>query len=388
MVPEGTYVKEGDFLVRLDDSALQTDLLQQQIACNTSGSLVVDAQADLEAAKLALNEYESGPFRQESQTLESEEFVAKENVRRAEEYVRYSEKLVARGYATEVQLEADRFAVEKARKELEVVRTKLDILQRITKKKTLTQLQAAVVTSEARLRSREATAKLDQQRLANIQDYIEKCLIKAPTSGQVVYANDGQTATGEPLIAEGKTIRERQIIFRLPDPKRMRVLTRVNEARIDLVRKGMKARIAVDAFPGVPLYGIVQTVSEYPLPSAVPYSTIKEYAAEVEILTPPQDLRTGMTAKVSIEATTLETAMQVPLQAVIEREARFFCFLPAAGGEVEAREVELGPANDAMVVIKNGLAADEHVFLAPQNYEKQVTLPAANPARGQQVAGI
>lgn len=390
IVPEGTYVKEGDFLARLDDSALQTELLQQQIACNTSSSLVVDAKADVEAATLALNEYESGPFRQDEQSLESDEFVAKENVRRAEEYVRYSEKLVARGYATEVQLEADRFAVEKARKELEVVKTKLDVLRRITKKKTLTQLQAAVLTSEARLRSREATSMLDQQRLEQIKDFIEKCVITAPTSGQVVYANDGANANGEPLIAEGKTVRERQIIFRLPDPKRMRVLTRVNESRIDLVRKGMKAKIAVDAFPGSELSGIVQEVSEYPLPSAIPYSTIKEYAAEVEIVKPPRELRTGMTAKVAIEATTLDQAVQVPLQAVIEREARFFCFLPSANGQVEAREVELGPANDAMVVIKNGLEPDEQVLLAPQNYEKQVTLPVTNPAQqgAQPVAAI
>lgn len=388
IVPEGTYVKAGDFLARLDDSALQTELLQQQIAANTSSSLVIDAKADLEAARLAATEYESGPFRQDEQMLESDEFVAKENVRRAEEYVRYSEKLVARGYATEVQLEADRFAVEKARKELEVVRTKLDVLRRITKKKTLTQLEAAVQTAESRLRSREATATLDQQRLEQVKDYIEKCVIKAPTSGQVVYANDGVGPNGEPLIAEGKPVRERQIIFRLPDPKRMRVLTRVNEARIDLVRKGMKARIAVDAFPGNELAGIVQSVSEYPLPSAIPYSTIKEYAAEVEIQRPPEELRSGMTAKVAIEATSLDQAVQVPLQAVIEREDRFFCLLPIGKGDVEAREVELGPANDAMVVIKNGLAPDEQVFLAPQNYEKQVTLPPSNPARGQQVAAI
>ena len=375
LVPEGTYVKEGDFLARLDDSAMQTELLQQQISCNTSGSLLVDAQAELEAAKLSLNEYESGPFRQDEQALESDEFVSQENVRRAEEYVRYSEKLVARGYATEVQLEADKFAVEKARKELEVVRTKLDILRRITKKKTLTQLQAAVTMAEARLRSREATAELDKQRLEQVREHIANCLIKAPTSGQVVYANTNVGVNGEPLVAEGKMVRDRQILFRLPDPKRMRVLTRVNEARIDLVRKGMQARVAVDALPGAVLSGIVQSVSEYPLPSTIPYSTSKEYAAEVEIVKPPQELRTGMTAKVAIEATTIDQALQVPLQAVIQRDERFFCFLPGMDRGVEAREVELGPANDAMVVIKSGLEPEEHVFLAPQNYEKQVTLP-------------
>ena len=52
--------------------------------------------------------------------------------------------------------------------------------------------------------------------------------------------------------------------------------------------------------------------------------------------------------------------------------------------------MELGPANDAMVVIKNGLEPDEQVLLAPQNYEKQVTLPVTNPAQqgAQPVAAI
>jgi HlyD family secretion protein len=137
----------------------------------------------------------------------------------------------------------------------------------------------------------------------------------------------------------------------------------------------MQARVAVDALPGTILTGTVQSVSEYPLPSTIPYATIKEYAAEVEIIKPPRELRTGMTAKVAIEATTIDQALQVPLQAVIQRDDRFFCFLPGLDRGVEAREVKLGPANDAMVVIKSGLEPQEQVFLAPQNYEKQVTLP-------------
>ena len=136
IVPEGTNVKEGDFLAKLDDSALQSDLNQQQIAANTSRALVVEAEADFEGAKLALDEYENGPFRQDELSLESDAFVAQEDLRRAEEYLRYSQKLAARGYVTEVQLEADRFAVEKARKALEVVRTKLEVLRKFTKVKT------------------------------------------------------------------------------------------------------------------------------------------------------------------------------------------------------------------------------------------------------------
>ena len=36
VIPEGTYVEEGQILVRLDDSALKTEETQQQIARNAS----------------------------------------------------------------------------------------------------------------------------------------------------------------------------------------------------------------------------------------------------------------------------------------------------------------------------------------------------------------
>lgn len=387
IVPEGSYVKKGDFLVKLDDSALQADLNQQQIACNTSRAFAVEAQADYDGAKLALNEYINGPFRQDEQSLESDEFVGQEDLRRAEEYYRYSQKLAARGYTTEVQLEADRFAVEKARKSLAVVRTKLEVLRNYTKVKTLKQLQASVETSEARLRTRENSHNLDNERLEKIKDYIAKCNLIAPSDGQVIYANDGVSASsGEPLIAEGKLVRERQILIRLPDPKQMRVLARVNEARIDQVKKGMSTHIVVDAFPDAQLEGIVQSVGEYPLPNVIPYSTVKEYSAEVEIKNPPEALRSGMTAKVAIQVSSIDQAVQVPLQAVLEREDRHFCFVTGNDGHMEAREIELGPSNDAMVVVKKGLDPDEQVMLAPQNYENQVDLPPANPSAGKVAA--
>lgn len=381
IVPEGTNVKEGDFLAKLDDSALQSDLNQQQIASNTSRALVVEAEADYEGAKLALSEYENGPFRQEELALESDQFVAQEDLRRAEEYFRYSQKLAARGYVTEVQLEADRFAVEKARKTLEVVRTKLEVLRRYTKVKTIKQLKASLETAEAKLRTRENTHNLDLERLEQIKDYIAKCNIRAPSAGQVVYANDGPAASnGDPIIQEGKNVRERQILVRLPDPTKMRVLARVNEARIDLVKKGAETRITVDAFQENVLDGAVVAVGEYPLPSIVPYSTVKEYSAEIEIKAPPEALRSGMTAKVAIEVVSLDQAIQVPLQAVMEREDRHFCLLVDETGQLVAREVELGPANDANVVVKRGLNVDERVYLAPQNYESFVTFPPAEPA--------
>jgi multidrug efflux pump subunit AcrA (membrane-fusion protein) len=374
IVPEGTYVKEGDFLVKLDDSSLQTEVVQQQIGCNTSRAFSVEATAEYEATKLALQEYESGTFRQEEGSLQGDEFVARENLRRAEEYLRYSQKLAARGYVTEVQLEADRFAVEKARNELKSAQTKLEVLHRYTKLKTLNKLKADVETSQARMKSRDNTHKLDLERLKSLESQLANCVITAPTSGQVVYANP---PSGEPLIAEGKQVRERQVIIRLPDPKRMQVAARVNESRIDRVKAGMTTRIRLDAFPEVELMGVVREVSEYPLPASTAYSTMKEYATFIDILAPPPGVRSGMTAQTAIEVEKLDQAVQIPLQAVLQREDRFFCIV-SENGQFTAREVNVGRANDQVVVINDGVQPGDQVVLAPQNYETYVSFEATD----------
>ena len=54
IVSEGSWVEEGDFLVRLDDAALQQELIQQQITVSNSQSLSIEAEAALEGARLSL----------------------------------------------------------------------------------------------------------------------------------------------------------------------------------------------------------------------------------------------------------------------------------------------------------------------------------------------
>ena len=121
---------------------MQTQLIQQQIVCGTSEASAIEAKATLDSAKLALSEYAEGTFIQEMAQQESAVFVAEENKRRAEEYVQYSKRLAGRGYISEAQLDADVFALEKAKKELGVAKTKLEVLTKFTREKMLTQLRA------------------------------------------------------------------------------------------------------------------------------------------------------------------------------------------------------------------------------------------------------
>ena len=162
IVPEGSVVKKGDFLVRLDDATLQKDLLRQRISVHQAKATLVKATADVEAAKLALEEYLSGSFRESEEQLESAEFVAKENLRRAQEYLVYSKKLAAKGYVSEAQLEADQFAVEKAGKELDLSQTKLEVLRTHSRMAKVNELNASIMTAEARLQSAENSYQLEK----------------------------------------------------------------------------------------------------------------------------------------------------------------------------------------------------------------------------------
>lgn len=363
IVPEGTWVEEGEFLVRLDDSGLQTELIQQQIICSNSEAAVIEAEATLESATLTLEEYSEGTFKEQLAQLQSAVFVAEENNRRAEEYVVYSKRLAERGYIPEAQLEADTFALEKARKELGVAQTKLEVLNLFTRQKMLTQLRADMKTAKARLQSRAKTWELDQIQLEEISEQIRLCTITAPVAGQVVYENNrGRSNTV--LIEEGMPVRERQTIINLPDPKKMRVVAKIHESRIGFVKAGQRAELMLDAMPELLISGRVTQVSEYPLPAINSYMAhVKEYAVAIEIDDPPNDLRPGMTAEVCVLVERIDDALQLPIEAVVERAGRFFCAIAKSDGGIETRELTVGGANETDLIVRSGLRVYEEVVL-------------------------
>ncbi len=375
IVREGTNVEAGDFIAKFDDSALQNEKTQQQIACNTSDALVIQARNVYETAKIAKQEYEDGTFKQEEQIIESEIFVSEENLRRAQEYAVYSERLAAKGYVTPLQLEADKFAVKKAEKDLGTARTKLDVLRNFTRKKMLVQLEADIETAKAKLEAEENSHKLDLDKLALISTQIEKCEVRAPAAGQVVYANETDRRGGsEVIIQEGILVRERQVIARLPNPKKMQVRAKISESRIEKVQKDMRALVRIDALPEVQLTGTVSRVDDFPLASGWFNTNIKEYATIVEIHDAPENLRPGMTAEVRIHVEQIPDAVQVPVQAVVEHGGHHFC-LVSEGEKISAREVTIGSTNDKTVVIPKGLKPEEIVLVNPRAHLDKVTLP-------------
>ncbi len=379
ILPEGTYVQPGDQLVLLDSSALEDEKTKQMITCANSEAVMIQAQNDLESAEIALREYTEGQLIQQLQTIESELFVKEEDLRRAIDYAEYSERLAAKGFVTKLQLEADKFAVKKAETEKEAKETEKRVLEEFTKEKMTKQLEADIKTCQAKFEAADHSHQLDKEKLELINTQITKCVIKAPEAGQVVYANQTNSRGGnEVIIEEGTAVRERQVIIRLPDPKRMQVKAKINEAKIALVSDGMPATIRMDAYQNMELRGKVQKVNEYPAPASWFSSNVKEYETIIQIEEPPSGLRPGLTAQVKIRVNVLPDVVQVPVQTIFEHGGKHYAVLRDGGGWA-AQPVEIGATNDKFVVIREGLRQGQQIVLNAIAYRDKVALPELPP---------
>jgi hypothetical protein len=202
----------------------------------------------------------------------------------------------------------------------------------------------------------------------------------------VVHANVTSRRGGaSEFVAEpGSLVREQQTLIRLPDPTQMQVKATINESRIALVQPGMSVAIQIGAFEGRELKGRVTKVNTYAEPGSWFSSQVKEYATFVEILDPPHDIRTGMTAEVRIFVESLDDALQVPVQAVHDHNGRLFCLVQKGSGW-ETREVVIGSSNEKHVTIESGLAENERVVLNPRRHADKLELPDLPDSPAEQV---
>ena len=83
-------------------------------------------------------------------------------------------------------------------------------------------------------------------------------------------------------------------------------------------------------------------MNQYAEPTGWRQANVKEYKAFVGIDDPPPDLRSGMTAAVTIRCAEVPNALQVPVQPMYAHGGKFYCFV-YDNGRWEARRDQAGP---------------------------------------------
>lgn len=242
--------------------------------------------------------------------------------------------------------------------------------------------------AQARAKLNSARGQYDVQlrQRKDLNEQLAKCTLLAKKTGLVVYGSgrgDQMYYGNEEQVREGATIRERQAIITIPDMNRMSVSVKVPESYIKKVKKGLKARITVDAFPEETLTGEITKVGVLP-DSANRWMSpdIKVYLTTITIDGTHDWVKPGMTAKVEIMVNRLEDVVYIPLQAVTPDNGKQICYV-AGGFKPERRELEVGEFTDEFIHVKSGVKEGERVLLrlpdgVEANRNGKETKPAEN----------
>ena len=386
IVPEGTEVETGALLVRLDNSSIEDQLNAQKINLGKAQASKIQAEENHGAAEIAVQEYAEGTFVKELQTAAANISIAQENLRSSENLLEHTRKMSRKGFTTSLQVEADEFAVERSKLELQSARTAKDVLEKFSRKKMLKELEAKREAAGALVTSEQAAFNLEQAKKARLERQAGNCEIKAPQNGIVIYANDqgggrGMGSQSGVKIEEGATVRESQTILRLPDLSNMQVKMTVHESKVERLKVGMPANVKISDRE---FQGKIVSIANQPEPGSWMNANLKEYATIVKIGGEADGLKPAMTAEVEVLIADLSDVLTVPVSCVVEQGGKFNAWVVNGPNKFERHPLTVGATNDKVFEIKDGLKEGDVVLLNPKAMveEARKEEPRTGPQEG------
>ena len=396
VVPNGSSVREGDLLIRLNSAGHIERHDRQILATEKARSVQITARAKhdnqitqnataeaesqllLDLAVLEHAEFldqEGGTFRIDLQEVDLalEEAQASKLI---EETNRAGvEQLYRLRYRSSAELAQARLAALKAERVLaSAVSKKKQLVGYQFKKKEL-ELSGRVKSAEralvqvkrdnaalleqakAEMDAADASLAKELERLERYRNYIDNCEIYAPRDGMVAY----HVCRYHPIgVREGGTVQLQDHLFSIPDLRRMQVRTKVHESVRDLIHRGLPVTVRVEAFPDVRFNAEVHSVSV--LPDTGEKSKI--YTTVIRITEEVEQLKPGMTALCEIHVDLIRDALSVPVQAVVQIGRETWCYVDNGDG-IERRDLVLGATNERFIEIREGVDEGDRVVLNP-----------------------
>jgi RND family efflux transporter MFP subunit len=374
VIETGTIVQPGDELVKLDQSQIEDKILQQKIVYESALANKITAESDVAVAETSVTEYLEGTYQEEKSKIEKEIFEAEQALRKAELSLQSALRLTAKGVVKDLQLEGEQFAVDSARKDLELKRTRLESLEKYNKVKSLQELRSKLRAAQAKLASFEASLELEKTRLDREKLQLVNCVIKADTAGMVIFPSMAAWKD-TPDITEGAVVREQQTLLMIPDVSNMQVKVGIHESKIDRLKVGMKAKVQLQ---DLVLEGTVSEIAEVTRPAGWWTGNLVKYDTKIK-LDPHPSLKPGMSAIVDIILAEHKDVITVPVAAIVEGANGFFCWVQTNDG-VKKRAIRVGDTNDQFTMVLDGLNVGDAAILNPLAFVEEAQAIAIDPA--------
>lgn len=398
LVPEGTWVEEGDFICQLDCSVLQDRLNEQRIQLIRAKAGLATAEvreslqqftndrrlarnnSQLALAREKLATFEFGESINAVNQLKDEELVKEDLLDAAQEAYAQSEFLTALGYNSSAQFNVSKARLGTARSAYDQASRMLNLTEQFKHPRELFDLQSQYELAQQELHRSELQntlgeagvrlTKLEMQRwLASVESYvdyltrsIEACTIVAPASGELVHCHKQDEGK---FIEVGSFVHHTQDIVRICDRSRMIFAGRVQDTRVYEISTGLPAVIDVLNVTGHEYKGTLSWIA--PIPSPASWFVPEDMYHPVQIILDddPEALELialGATAHAEVIVDDREDVLTIPTRAVFSHSDGYSVIVQQVNG-IRRQTVELGVSNDVRVEVLSGLRPGEQVVI-------------------------
>jgi HlyD family secretion protein len=368
LVEEGTMVKAGDVLCSLDSSDYEELVRTQEIKTLQAAAALKQAQLNLEVAEISVREYQEGLYRQNLQSMEGLIYLARSDLERAVDRLKWTSKMLEKGYlavAKKAEAEQTKNEIEF---DLQTYRFNHENFLKFGNKRTTFELVAEVEKRRFEVVANTQRVTRNQERLAHYKKMLDLCTIRAPHDGFLIYAVDPHRPGALP-IEPGQTVRQSQKLFFLPDLSKMQVLAYLHESVANRVHDGMRVRAKIEGLANQTLEGHVVSVAPLPTTAGNFISDeVKYFVSVVKLDSVPDGIRPGMSAEVEFDVERCLDVLAVSSEAIALERGHNVCYVSGIDG-LERRAVTLGRSNRDLLEVTKGLAEGEQVVLRPEKVE-------------------
>jgi len=365
VVEEGKQVKKDDVLCRLDSSEYEELVRTQQMKTDQARAALEQARLSFNVAELAVGEYREGIVQQNVQAMEGQIALAKSDMERATDRLRWTANMLGKGYVPVAQRSSAERTLAKAQLALKTNRWDLQNFNKYGNPRSLKELESEVEKRRFEMIANTQRVTRLEERLNHYRKMVEYCTIRSPHDGLVIYAIDPNRRNA-PRLEPGVEIRQQQELFYLPDLADMEVVAYLHESVAQRVSMGLSALVNIEGIGNRTLTGRVVSVGPLPVSSPVWTTSeeVKYFVATIKLDQSPTGLLPGMSAEVELALDRSQEVLAVPSEAVASEQGHDVCYVAGSDG-LERREITLGRSNRDLLEVTKGLAEGEEVVINP-----------------------
>ncbi len=402
-VEQGMKVKEGQILALMEHTEVKAEGKYAEANYNQAlaeldaakvripsevqqaQTRYVQAQTQLEQAKANL-ERASERIPKDIDQIKAQIVSAQSSVQLAASRVKRNEELLREGAITQDRFDELLNNYNNAQASLVELQTRLEQANQTTKpeieqlKQEVVQAQASVAEAQIQLEERKRTAKTEIARLeaaaeaakAQLEQVViqfQDTAIRAPFDGIVTqkYADPGAFVTPTTSASSTASATSSSI---LAIARGLKVVAKVPEVDIALIKQGQPVMIKADAFPNEVFKGQVVLIA----PEAVVQDNVTSFEVTIGLVTGRDQLLSRMNVDVNFLGEEVKDALVVPTVAIVTKNGKTGVMVADENEKPKFKPVTIGQVLDEKTQILSGLNTGERVFIDLPEEEKQKSL--------------